>query len=760
MKKHIKATVLTAFLLSLINIVAAQHNKTKTIHGYVAEQIGKEEQPLAGASVVWLGTTTGTVTDAKGHFELKYPADNPNAHLIVVSFAGYKTDTVNIHKAHTHRHGKETHIEIILQPIELQTVTVTAGKTDELSPIRTDVLTTKDLRKAACCNLSESFETQAAVDVSFSDAVSGAKQIHMLGLDGVYAQISSENLPAVRGLAARSGLYFIPGTWIRSIDISKGAGSVVNGYESMTGQINVELVKPFEDTERLFFNTYVNQFGRAEQNIHWRKQINPKWAAATLLHASGQRFREDFNQDGFLDAPQFSQLNGINRWQYNGEKMEAQFGIKALYDDKIGGQLDFRKNTPSIRGGIYGFRWENQRTEFFSKTGFFLPRQTESIGIIVNASNHNVRALWGDSRYSGRQQYLMFNGIYQNQFSDRHILKAGLSAFADNYDETYNNRDFVRHERAAGTFVEYSYTLPRKFALIAGLRYDRHNLAGNIITPRLHLKYDLSPITALRLSAGRGMRYANPIAENMGYLVSNRRLNIAQDLRPEFAWNMGGSIHQKFLINNRNGSVTVDFFRTTFENQTIVDLDSDPHRLQVYNLNGRSFANSFQVQGEYQLAEGLNITGAYKYYDVRAQIGDELRRVPFIPMHRAMGNAELDLEHWRFDLTVQWYGSKRLPVAPTVGMPMPDSDHVGHLPDAGKPYWRAYSPHYFLINSQVTRVFRTWEVYLGAENLGNFMQMHPVIEAENPWGQHFDAGIIWAPVMGRMLYAGVRIMIE
>ncbi|MCS7018569.1 MAG: TonB-dependent receptor [Cytophagales bacterium] len=760
MKSFIKKIVFLVIIsLSIAHLAVAQH-KTKTIHGYVAEQIGKEEQPLIGASVMWLGTTLGTVTDEKGHFELKYPSNDPQAHLLVVSFAGYKTDTVNIHQANTHQHGRETHIEIILQPLELKTVTITAGKTDELSPMRVDVLTTKDLRKAACCNLSESFETQASVDVSFSDAVSGAKQIHMLGLDGVYAQISSENLPAVRGLSARSGMYFIPGTWIRSIDISKGAGSVVNGYESITGQINVELIKPFEETERLFFNTYVNQFGRVEQNIHWRKPLNSKWATATLLHASGQRFREDFNQDGFLDAPQFSQLNGISRWQYNGEKMEAQLGVKALYDDKMGGQLAFRKNTPVMRGSIYGFRWENQRTEFFSKIGFFLPKPTESIGIIVNATNHRVKSLWGDTRYNGKQQYFMFNSIYQNQFGDNHILKAGVSAAIDYYDEQYNLSQRTRHERVAGVFTEYSFTLPRKLVIVAGLRYDRHNLAGHVVTPRLHFKYDFSPLTSLRLSAGRGMRFANPIAENMGYLVSNRQLNIADNLLPERAWNMGGSLHQKFLMNDRNGSVTVDFFRTEFENQTIVDLDSDPHQLKIYNLNGRSFANSLQLQAEYQLAEGFNVTGAYKFYDVRAQIGDKLRPVPFIPKHRAMANAEVDIKRWRFDLTVQWYGAKRLPVAPTVGMPMPGDDHSSHTNPTGAPYWRAYSPHYFLINSQVTRVFRTWEVYMGMENMGNFMQMHPIVEAENPWGQHFDAGIIWAPIMGRMLYAGLRIMIE
>ncbi|MCS6969045.1 MAG: TonB-dependent receptor [Cytophagales bacterium] len=759
MQTKTKNALLIAFMLLMANQIVAQHSP-KAIHGMVVERVGKEEHPLVGASVMWLGTTVGTVTDAEGHFELKYPPHQKEVYQIVVSFVGYTTDTVDIRKARTHQHGKEIHLEIVLQPTQLQTITVTAGKTDELSPLRTDVLTTKDLRKAACCNLSESFETQAAVDVTFSDAVSGAKQIHLLGLDGIYAQISSENLPAVRGLAARSGLYFIPGTWIRSIDISKGAGSVVNGYESITGQINVELVKPFEDNERLFFNTYINQFGRVEQNIHWRKKVSQHWATATLLHASGQRLREDFNRDGFLDAPEFTQLNGMNRWQYNGEKMEAQLGIKFLYDDKLGGQLGFRRNTPSVRGHLYGFRWENQRAEFFSKTGFFLPKETESIGVIISASHHRLKALWGDTHYSGTQKHLLINTIYQTQLSQHHTLKTGVSAMLDYYHELYRQLERQRHEQVAGLFAEYSFALPGKFALIAGLRYDKHNLAGNIFTPRLHLRYDLNALTTIRLSAGRGMRYANPIAENMGYLISNRQLKIAPDLRPEVGWNLGGSLHQKFLLNNRNGSLTVDFFRTHFQNQTIVDLDSDPHQLQIYNLQGRSFANSLQIQTEYTVVEGITLTGAYKYYHVRALIGNQLRQVPFIPKHRAMANAAIDLLRWRFDLTVQWYGSKRLPVAPTIGMPMPGDPHSGHLPNQGAPYWRAYSPHYFLINSQITRVFRQWEIYLGAENIGNFMQMHPIVEAENPWGAHFDAGIIWAPIMGRTFYGGVRIAID
>jgi len=737
--------------IQVLLLLLAPAGMAQTLHGMVTEKSNGTNTPLPGASVIWLGTRSGTVTDSAGHFMLQFPA-RTNQHKIVVSFVGFAPDTIDVH-------GK-TQVSIVLRGNELAGVTIRGDRTDELNPIRTEVITSQDLRKAACCNLSESFETQASVDVHISDAVSGTKQIQMLGLDGIYTQITAENIPAVRGLSARNGLNFIPGTWIRSIDVSKGAGSVVNGYESVTGQINVELIKPLE-SERFFYNAYVSQFGRVENNLHFTKKLNKKWSSALLLHGSTQRFREDQNEDSFMDIPIFNQVNVLNRWNYQGKNMESQFGIKALYDDRLGGQMAFRPDMARTALNPYGLRQENRKIEAFGKTGIFLPGKQESIGLIVNAFEHDIKGYWGLQNYAGRQQYFMFNGIYQNKFGDRHGLKAGASLVADNYRENYSGSIYQRQERVAGVFAEYAYNVPLKFTAVLGLRYDRHNLFGNIVTPRLHLKYNLAPNTTLRASAGRGFRYANVIMENLGFLISSRQFEIDEPLNPEIAWNYGLSVHHKYTFLGRDGSLTLDLYRTQFQNQIIADMDSDVNKIQFTNLKGPSFANSFQFQAEYDLLDDLTITAAYKYYDVRAQIGNLVRAVPFIPKQRVFVNLAYDIKRWRFDATMQWYGARRLPKAPRNNIDETGYDHTPHGGYAnGQLLRREEAPDYFLFNAQATKVFRTWEVYLGMENIGNFMQHHPILNYDQPFSQNFDAGTVWAPIMGRMLYAGVRVTID
>jgi outer membrane receptor for ferrienterochelin and colicin len=746
-----KNSLIPSFLFLLFWSIMAPASLAQVLHGLVVEQGSGPAKPLPGATVVWLGTRQGTATDSAGHFSLQFPA-KAAAHQIVVSFVGYQPDTLHVHG--------QTHVRVVLRPVELAGVTIRGDRTDELNPIRTELITTQDLRKAACCNLSESFETQASVDTHLSDAVTGTKQIQVLGLDGIYTQITAENIPAVRGLAARSGLNFIPGTWIRSIDVSKGTGSVVNGYESTTGQINVELVKP-QESERFFYNAYLSQFGRLENNLHLARKLNKQWSTALLLHGSTQRLREDGNDDGFLDIPLFNQVNALNRWSYQGKNIEAQFGAKALYDDRLGGQTSFRPEMARTRQNPYGLRQQNRRLEAFGKMGILLPGEHESIGLIASVTDHNIQGYWGLNNYTGRQQYLTFNGIYQNKFGERHGLKAGASLTADNYRENYNGSLYQRRERVAGVFAEYAFNLPQKFTAVAGLRYDQHNLFGGIVTPRLHLKYNLAARTTLRASAGRGFRYANVIMENLGFLVSSRQFEIDEQLRPEIAWNYGLSLHQKYTLLGRDGSLTLDLFRTQFQNQVIVDLDTDVRAIQFYNLKGQSFANSLQLQTEYELWDDLTLTAAYKYYNVRAQIGNLLRQVPFIPRERVFVNLAYDLRRWRFDATMQWYGARRLPRAPRNNIDEFGYDHTPHGGYAnGQLLRREEAPDYFLFNAQVTKVFRTWEVYLGMENLGNMMQHHPIVGHDQPFGQDFDAGITWAPIMGRMLYAGVRVSIE
>lgn len=711
------------------------------IRGSVGEAVNGKHVPLIGATVLWLGTSTGTVTDTDGKFQL---SAHSSTKRLVVSYVGYQSDTVSIT-------NPAANVMVMLRSERtLQEVTVSGapGQIDQVNPIHTEFINQRTLAKAACCNLSESFETNASVSVSYSDAVTGAKQIQFLGLGGQYVQTNVENIPTVRGLATTFGLNHIPGTWITSIDIGKGAGSVVNGYESMSGQMNVELQKP-DSPDKLFLNGYINSFGRIEGNANWSKELTKKWSVGVLGHASTQRTELDQNNDGFRDLPLYTQVNAINRYKYNSERFMAQFGIKALYEDRDGGQLS------RFGSSRYGFGNTTKRLEFFSKTAKLYPEKPyKGLGLILNGVHHEQTANFGHRPYSGQQRTMYANLIYQSIIGNtNHTYKTGLSYLLDDYREQLGYILTNRTESVPGVFAEYTYTYPEKLTLVLGGRFDYHNLFGIQWTPRAHLKYNVSQYVTVRASAGRGFRTPNMFAENFGYLVSSRAIINDAKLRPEISWNYGLSLTNEFALFGQKASFVLDYYRTDFREQLMVDLEH-PRELHFHNLYGKSFANSFQAELNYQPMKRLDVKLAYRLFDVRQSMsvpsGDTLL-LPrmMIPRDRVLLNVAyaLPFDKWKFDATLQWNGPRRIPYLREGA----DYEQPPYVPIV-------YSPGFVNLNAQVSRAFRSgWEVYLGGENLTGFRQITPIFAASNPFGPDFDAGTqAWGPITGRMIYVGFR----
>jgi len=728
-------------------ILISYHSFSQALKGIVLEKkINGKTEPIIGAVVRWQNAKTGSSADIEGKFSLPKATKN---YQLIISSVGFKTDTLTI--------NSEDFITIYLQSESstLQEVTVRSEATviDRLNPIQTEIITTKALAKAACCNLSESFETNASVSVSYSDAVTGSKQIQLLGLSGNYVQTNSENIPNIRGLNTTFGLNYIPGTWISSIDVGKGAGSVVSGYESMTGQINIELQKP-DLADKLYLNTYINSFGRGEINLNLAKKINKKLSVGLLSHASTLQNRIDKNGDSFLDIPLYNQYNVINRWKYQTDNYMVQFGIKGLYEDRLGGQSNFR---PEQRGSslVYGFGSQTKRIEFFSKTArLYQSKPYKGLGLILNGAIHDNQSFFGLRNYTGAQKTLYANLIYQNIFGNtNHQYKAGLSYLLDDYNETLsgiNPRN--RQESVPGAFFEYTYTFPEKLTVVAGGRVDFHNLYGTRFTPRIHAKYDISKDIHLRLSAGKGWRVANPLAENYGLLVSSRFVAFENTLRPEESWNYGISLSNEFYLFGNKASFIIDAYRTDFQNQVIVDMET-AGLLRFYNLQGRSYSNSFQAELNYVPAKRFDLKIAYRLFDVKndfLQTDGSLLLKPkqFLNRDRVLFNIgyALPYDKWKFDLTWQWNGARRIPVMP---------QHI-----EGYSKVSATVPGYSNINAQLTRTFLKWDVYLGGENLNNFTQTNPIFASDDPFGRHFDAGMAWGPVIGRMVYIGMRYKIK
>ena len=735
-------------LLSLLIVSKCAFSQTEMVRGIVIEKKadGKTET-LIGATLRWENAKNGTSTDAKGEFSL---SKSPQNHELIISSVGYKTDTLMVHTLDF------VTIYLKLQNADLQEVVVRSEATtmDRMNPIHTEIITTKALAKAACCNLSESFETNASVSVSYSDAVTGSKQIQLLGLSGNYVQTNVENIPAIRGLNTTFGLNYLPGTWLASIDVGKGAGSVVNGYESMTGAINVELAKP-DVSEKLYLNFYGNNQGRAEVNLNSAHKINKKWSVGFLTHASTLQTKLDQNNDGFLDLPLYTQLNGINRWKYQSDKMMASFGVKALYEDRTGGQVNFNPDTKGTYTGFYGFGSKTQRYEFFSKTAkLYQSKPYEGLGLIINGLYHDNVSFFGFKNYAGTEKSLYTNLIYQNIFGNtNHQYKAGLSYLLDDYNEKYIDSTFKRTESVPGAFVEYTETIPDKLVIVLGGRVDFHNLYGTRFTPRVHLKYDINTDTHLRLSAGKGWRMPNAIAENFGMLVNSRQLSVNEVIRPEESWNFGLSLSKDFFLFGQKGTLVLDAYRTDFQNQLIVDMENSD-LVRFYNLKGRSFSNSFQAEVNYSPVKRMDVKLAYRIFDVQNDVKTptgELTLLPkqFVNRDRLLLNLAYatKFDKLKFDFTWQWNGPRRIP-----------NTSEGHVHSLTSP--SVFAPAFSNINAQITKAFYKFDAYIGGENLNNFTQKDPIIGARDPFGKNFDASMVWGPVIGRMIYVGLRFKIK
>lgn len=616
----------------------------------------------------------------------------------------------------------------------------------------------KELLKAACCNLSESFETNATVDVSFSNAVTGTKQLKMLGLDQKYTSLTKELLPEIRGLATAYGLNFIPGRWIGGIQLTKGGSTVTNGYESITGQINTELLK-FNKEPETTLNLFADINARTEANITHVSALSDHWNQSILLHGNGTLAKMDYNKDGFLDQPTGTQLNATYLLNFNDldhSGLGTHFGINFLQDKRNAGQMDFDKRLDQSEQPAYGVGIDISRFQVWNKTGYLFPgKPYQSIGWMNQYTYHQQDSFFGMRDYAGKQNTYYSNLIFESIFGNtNHKYKVGASFLYDKYDEDYLQQNFKRTETVPGIFGEYTLT-GAKYTLIAGARADFHNLAGTQLSPRLNFKYDLAPKTILRLSAGRGFRTANVFAESQAYFASNRELEIIPGngkiygLKPEIAWNYGASLQQEFNLFGKKSSIVADFFRTDFQQQVLADLDQSPQKLVFYNLDGKSWANSFQTQWDFTPFTNFDVRLAYKFYDVQADYAGGRREVPFMAKHRGFVNLAYATAKnekggfWSVDTTLNLVGRQKLP-------DMASNPVQFQLPEYSRPYQT--------LNAQIARNFNDKiRVYLGGENLTSHTQDNPIIDAANPFGNYFDGGMVYAPVMPANIYLGLDV---
>lgn len=607
-----------------------------------------------------------------------------------------------------------------------------------------------ELFKAACCNLGESFTTNPSVDVSYNDATTGARQIKLLGLSGTYVQMLTEQMPNFRGAATPYALGYVPGPWMKSIQVSKGSASVKNGYESITGQINVEYLKP-DDEPGVEVNLFGDSKSRIEANAAASMRFGERAGGEVLLHYENSINNHDENHDGFYDKPRVEQYNAQTRWLYRGDRYIFHGGLSGMKEKRRGGQTGhgMAADTP-----LFGIGINTDRYEAYAKNAFIInPEHGTNIALAASGSMHEMDADYGRKTYYVNEKNAYASLMFETDFSDRHNLSAGLSLNHDYLGERFRMvHDTAVPESLAkdkettpGIYAQYTFTLGTKLTAMAGLRADHSSMYGWFVTPRFHVKYQPSAAASFRISAGKGYRTAHALAEN-NYLMASGRTLAVSDLNQEAAWNYGFSASFNVPVAGKNLKLNAEYYYTHFVEQTLIDYDADPSKIFIRNLDGgRSRSHTAQIDATYPFFQGFTLTAAYRLNDVRATYGGSLREKPLTSRYKALLTASYKtaMDLWQFDVTLQVNGGGRMPDPYT-------------LADGSLSWQRRFSA-YPQLNAQVTRWFRHWSVYVGGENLTNFKQSNPIIGASDPWSGSFEPTMIWGPVHGWMLYAGVRI---
>lgn len=749
-----------------------------------------ENNPMPGASVYWADTNVGTAASIDGKFRLHRVKGYDT---LVASFLGYENDTLRVDDTMSQVQLK------LRQGVALETVVVEGNlggnyiRHDGI--LKGETISFAGLCKMACCNLAESFENSASVTVGYSDAISGARQIKMLGLAGTYTQILDENRAIMRGLSAPYGLSYTPGMWLNSIQVSKGISSVTAGHEAITGQINLEHRKPTDD-ERLFLNVYFDSELKPEVNLSSAIPVtaDKRLSTVILAHGSMDTKSYDHNHDGFRDLPLSRQFDIANRWLYQADNgMQVRWGVKYINDYRLGGQMDYRKKMKQkmrqemidwadkqptgspLVGGIYGSEVKNEEVNAYFKLGmpvgksvFDKDEQDEmrsNFAMVIDFDHFNEDAYFGAfNDYGGRQNMLNANAMYVHYFTYRSSLISGISASSRwvNEDLFFRNLHSLtrykaslishRNESEVGAYTEYTYSIKDKLSVVAGLRYDYNfYFRKNLITPRTHVKWNITPTTVFRASAGLGYRPTDVITDNIGILATGRYIMFRNGYkhyfdRMEEALTAGGSLTQTIsTINHNDMTISFDYFRTQLFHSVIADQEYSAYDIHIYDTDGKSFTNSYQVDLTWTPIERFDIFATFRYTDSKYTIDrpDGTRALverPLVSRFKTLLNLQYAtrMRKWTFDVTAQLNGRSRIPT------------QTGNLADS------EYSPIYPMFYAQVSRRIKHWDIYIGCENIGNYTQKHPILNADNPYSWYFNSSLVWGPLMGRKFYIGVR----
>ena len=749
------------------------------------------QQALIGASLFWKNTTAGASTSATGEFTIKRVH---GFETLVVNYLGYDTRELELTDKDVHE------IVIELQPsaVGIDAVVIESAQRGNYAKTtgitRDEQISFAGLCKMACCSLAESFENSASVTVGYSDAISGARQIKMLGLAGTYTQILDENRPIMQGAGAAYGLSYTPGMWLNSIQVSKGVSSVTAGHEAITGQINLEHRKPTDD-ERLFLNLYFDTELRPEINISSAIPLTKDKSLSTVIMAHGSMHptSHDANGDNFVDMPKSHQINVANKWLWQTENgVQLRWGWKYLQENRLGGSHDYKKDmyedmvaNPLQNPTLYGSNIFNRNINAYAKLGLPVgPERTftgdpndavqNNFAMILDYDNYLTDSYFGINTVDVLEHTARFNATYAHYFSQHSSLNVGASAYMRRMNNDYLQQrigddnlptrswDFVGQATLLepGVFAEYTYQLEDKFSLVVGLRGDYSTVRGEyyydakdkfLVTPRSHIRWAITPRTTLRASAGMGYRRQNLVTDNIWMMTTSRNIDASRlndDM--ESAATFGGSLSQTFpLAGDDQATISFDYFRTQFFNTMVFDQETADNSILIYNSNGKSFTDNYQVDFNWTPFKGFDLFATFRYTNAKMTLEQGGEQVlverPLTSRYKGLINIQYAVRRWVFDVTAQLNGPMRLP------------ELDGNLLKAVEN--PELSPVYPMFFAQVSYKMSNLTIYAGCENVANFKQMQPIQGFEAPYAEGFNSSMVWGPLSGIKGYVGIRLNI-
>ena len=727
------------------------YSNAQTITGKVYGVTDKEEKGLPDVSIFWINTSIHTNTDSTGSFTIS--SQNITDRRLVVQALDYASDTITI--------GEQENtatIRLKMDAVALQEIVVKAKPKGFDDPIKTEIINKEELTKSACCDLAGCFETQATIQPMTTNIITNSKELRILGLSGVYNQVLIDGMPLIQGLSYTYGISGLPGTLVDNIYVAKGANSVLQGFESIAGSMNVITKEP-DNTDKLFLNVYMNSFWEKHFNANYSKKWK-KWSTLTSFHTVQPAGKFDRDHDGFLDLPKLTRYMLYNKWKYRDEDslgLSTMIGIRYLNEKRIGGQTNFSE-TEKGSSSVYGQAVNFYQPELYTKTGYRFT-ENKKITLIASTFLQDQNSYFGTIHYKARQYNAYANLQYELRWSDRHDLKTGVSMRYMNLNETISfatddtigrtyGGNHLKEDIIPGVFVENVFKWRGdKIAWITGARLDHHNRFGFFFTPRTQFKYEVYESLIARISAGTGWRTVNLFSENINLLASSRDVIVTETLKPEQAFNWGINLSQNVDWNKVTGVFSLDFYQTRFMNQVFPDYDSDPTRAYISNFTGTSVSNGFQVESNLKFYEKFTAKLAYTFLDVYRMQGGRKNILPFNSKHKVLGSFSYKprSKAWHADMNIHWYGSQRLPETQL-------NPEAYRRPDKSTPYT--------IVSAQFTKVWDQLEIYVGCENIFDFRQRRPILGWQEPFSPYFDSSFAWGPTRGREFYLGVRFRIK